>query len=109
MHNKDKEILEYLSEIYPEEGCGLLVNKKGKIYWVPCENVAENKKEDFIISAEDYIKASLSGDIYAIVHSHPDSSCEPSDYDKKTSDFWVYLLLYILYQVLKNTNIPLKS
>ena len=87
VHNKDKEILKYLSEIYPEEGCGLLVNKKGKIYWVPCENVSENKKEDFIISAEDYIKASLSGDIYAIVHSHPDSSCEPSDYDKKTSDF----------------------
>ena len=27
-----------LFEKYPEEGCGLLVNKRGKIVWKFCEN-----------------------------------------------------------------------
>ena len=87
MLSSDKEIIQHLLEKYPEEGCGLLVNKKGKVVWMPCENEAENPEEDFVIPAKDYIQASLIGDIFAIVHSHPDSTCEPSEADKATSDF----------------------
>lgn len=87
LHKKDKEILEHLIKVYPEEGCGLLLNKKGKLVWVPTENIAENKFTDFIVSPKDYIKAQLSGDIFAIVHSHPDAPCEPSEQDKRVSDF----------------------
>lgn len=89
-------MIEHLLNEYPREGCGILLNKRGKLEWMPCKNVAEND-EEFRIAAEDYIKASLSGDIHAIVHSHPDGSCLPSEADKQASDFlgipyWIYSL-----------------
>ena len=84
---KDKEIIEHFLDVYPEEGCGLLLNKRGKLAWVPCETTAEDKRNDFEMSSKDYIKASLSGDIHSIVHSHPDFSAELSESDIKMSDF----------------------
>ena len=48
--DEDKKILDYFSEKYPEEACGLLVNKRGKEVWIPCENIAENKREEFKLS-----------------------------------------------------------
>ena len=88
MFNKeDKEIIEHFLDVYPEEGCGILLNKRGKLVWIPCENVAEDKENNFEISSKDYIKASLSGDIHAIVHSHPDASAKLSDADKTISNF----------------------
>lgn len=80
------EILEHLTEEYPYEGCGLIVNKRGKLTWMPCENTAASD-EHFKISAKDYIRASLLGDVHAVVHSHPDASPEPSEHDKKASDY----------------------
>lgn len=97
LKHDDSEILSYLKSCYPEEGCGLLLNKRGKLIWKPCKNVAENKLEDFRIDASDYISASLEGDIYAVVHSHPDASCEPSDSDKKISNFLG--IPYIIYSL----------
>ena len=88
MFNKnDKDIIQHFLGVYPEEGCGLLLNKRGKLIWVPCENIAEDKENNFEISPKDYIKASLSGDIHAIVHSHPDASAELSEADKTMSNF----------------------
>ena len=83
----DKEIIEHFLDVYPKEGCGVLLNKRGKLRWVPCENISETPESNFEISPKDYIKASLSGDIHAIVHSHPDSSAELSEDDKKMSNF----------------------
>ena len=91
----EDEVYLHLMDKYPEEGCGLLVNKKGKLHWMPCENEAEDPEEGFSIPASDYIRASLSGDLYAIVHSHPDGSCTPSEADKKASDFLG--IPYIIY------------
>ncbi len=93
----DKEIILDLFEDYPNEGCGLLINKKGKIHWKHCTNTAENPEEDFVIDSSEYIKASLSGNIEAIVHSHPDASCEPSESDKKASNF--LQIPYIIYSL----------
>ena len=90
-------ILLYLQEKYPEEGCGIILNKKGKLEWMACENEAEDKENDFKISGKDYIKAQLQGDIYAIVHSHPDASSEPSEADKSSSNFLG--IPYIIYSV----------
>ena len=84
---EDKELVEHFLDVYPEEGCGLLLNKRGKLVWVPCENTAEDKRNYFEMSSKDYIKASLSGDIHSIVHSHPDFSAELSESDTKMSDF----------------------
>ena len=82
----DNEILKYCFEKYPEEACGVILNQKGTLKWIPCENVAEDKENSFKISAVDYASLSLQGDIYAIVHSHPDESCDPSEKDKKASE-----------------------
>ena len=90
-------ILLYLQEKYPEEGCGIILNKKGKLEWMACENEAEDKENDFKISGKDYIKAQLQGDIYAIVHSHPDAPSEPSEADKSSSNFLG--IPYIIYSV----------
>lgn len=110
LYKEDKEILKYLLSVYPQEGCGLLVNIRGKIKWVPCENVADNPLEDFKISSKDYIKASLSGDIYAIVHSHPEGSSEPSEADKKASDFLgIPYIIYSLPEFNKTEYIPKKT
>ena len=97
LDNEDKKIINDLFEVYPEEGCGLLINKKGKIVWKFCENIAENKKETFQIDPKEYIKARLSGDIYAIIHSHPDISCKPSEADIRASDHLG--IPYIIYSL----------
>ena len=80
---EDREILIHLLDKYPEEACGIIQNKKGKLNWIPCENLAEDKETDFILDQAEYLKASLTGDIHAIVHSHPNASSELSERDKK--------------------------
>ena len=94
---EDKYILKHLLDAYPEEGCGILQNKKGKLVWIPSTNEAENPEEEFIINSDDYLRASLTGDIYAVVHSHPNASAELSEADKKASDYLG--VKYIVYSV----------
>ena len=97
LDSEDKKIINDLFEVYPEEGCGLLINKRGKIIWKFCKNIADDKKETFQIDPKEYVEARLSGDIYAIVHSHPDISCEPSEADIKASDHLG--IPYIIYSL----------
>ena len=108
MYNKnDKEILEYLVSCYPEEGCGIILNKKGKLKFIPCKNEAEDPFNYFKIPAEEYIKASMLGDIHAIVHSHPDDEEGLSEKDIATSNFLG--ITYIAYSVpgfTKFVNVP---
>ncbi len=51
----------------PEEACGLIVNGT---YW-PCRNIADEPELDFVINPVDYAKAALSGQVEAVIHSHP--------------------------------------
>ena len=74
------DIEEHFREEYPREGCGLLVVEKGKLKWIPCKNKAE-EKENFIFDSKEYISIAKQYDITGIVHSHPDSSPEPSQVD----------------------------
>lgn len=75
-----EEIREHFEKEYPREGCGIIGIVKGRKKWFPCKNVAEDD-DNFIMSSKDYIKVKQVADIFAIVHSHPDASSEPSDYD----------------------------
>lgn len=75
-----EEIQEHFSTEYPREGCGLIGVVKGKKKWYPCKNVAESDN-DFIICSDDWFRVKQSSDIIGIVHSHPDTSNEPSEYD----------------------------
>lgn len=66
---------------YPHECCGLLVvTQKGEQY-LPCDNVATSKNEEFRIAPEAYAAAEDSGTIIGICHSHPDATSQPSNHD----------------------------
>lgn len=76
------DILEHFKQEYPREGCGVISIVKGKKKWFPCTNIAEDD-DDFIIDSQEYLKLKRTTDIIAIVHSHPDSSAEPTKTDIK--------------------------
>lgn len=75
------EIYLHFAEADPEEACGIIAVKLGKLQWFPCENIAENKLEFFAFNAKQYIKIARESDIIGIVHSHIGESCEPSEWD----------------------------
>ena len=74
------EITEHFEKEYPREGCGVIGISKGKSVWIPCKNIAKNE-EDFIFDSKEYLTIKRKYDIIAIIHSHPDSTCEPSASD----------------------------
>ena len=77
-----KEIEAHFKKEYPREGCGILCIQNSRLKWVPCINLSEGT-EDFRMDPDEYLSISLTSEILAIVHSHPDGSPEPSDYDRK--------------------------
>lgn len=74
------EIKEHFKKEYPREGCGVIGIVKGKKKWFPCENIAE-EEEDFILSSSEYLEIKSKCDIFAIAHSHPDTTNDASKYD----------------------------
>ena len=81
LHN---EIKQHALEVYPEECCGIIVEyntiQKNKLLYCKCENVADDKLNHFEISAVDFIRAEMIGNIKAIIHSH-DNSPHASKHD----------------------------
>ena len=75
-----EEIQEHFEKEYPREGCGVIGIVQGKKKWFPCTNIAE-QDEDFTFSSSEYLSIKKQADIFAIVHSHPDASNEPSQHD----------------------------
>ena len=66
---------------YPLECCGLVLKSGRREWYQPCRNTAASA-EHFVMSAEDYAAAEESGDIVAVVHSHPDAPAAPSEADR---------------------------
>jgi len=69
-----------------KEACGLLSVKKGRLKWNPCENRAENPKNDFVIDPLDYKAVADVADVVGVVHSHPNSAPTPSMMDRAACD-----------------------
>ena len=91
------EIEKHFEDYYPKEGCGVLAVAKGKLKWFPCTNIAEDN-EDFIIDSKEYISISQKYDIVGVVHSHPDSTPDPSDMDIKYCNAILYhIMRYLLF------------
>jgi len=77
-----EDIKQYVYEHSNIEACGLLSLQRGRIKWNPCENKAENPKNDFIIDPLDYKAVANQGDVIGVVHSHPGCSPDPSELDR---------------------------
>ena len=77
-----EDVKQYVYEKEHEEACGLITLERGRIKWNPCENKAEDRRNDFIIDPIDYKKHADKGDIIAVVHSHPHAAPVPSPMDR---------------------------
>ena len=78
---KDKALV-HAKDQDPKEAVGLLLNVKGKERYYPCRNLALTDHQCFILDPEDYVKADETGEIVAVVHSHPITPPIPSQADK---------------------------
>ena len=88
-----EQIFSHLNREYPREGCGVIVLENEKHKWYPVTNIAKSD-DDFIFDPIEYMKINLKSKPLAIVHSHPDSSSEPSEVDRKNSNFIKYRTSY---------------
>ena len=66
----------------PKESCGLLIDVKGKEKYFPCKNLSTYSQQCFIIDPNDYVKAEETGNILAVIHSHPVTPPVASQADK---------------------------
>jgi proteasome lid subunit RPN8/RPN11 len=73
-------IVDHANRELPKECCGLVIIRKGKQVYFPCQNLAIGS-DNFILSPEDYARADDEGDIVAVIHSHPNMSAKPSQAD----------------------------
>jgi proteasome lid subunit RPN8/RPN11 len=75
----DKEIITaaqvHALEQYPNESCGLVV--QGQYLAVP--NIADNPQETFLMPRDAW---PTSGEVQAVIHSHPKGNLEPSRTDQ---------------------------
>lgn len=88
------ELIEWLEQHYPDEGCGLVVESKEGFRFVECENLANRYHEldpdtyprtaetFYIINPMEFSKAEKRGEtVRFIVHSHADVGDYFSDED----------------------------
>lgn len=72
------EIRDYFGFSYPEEGCGLIIEKNDVPAFIRCPNVAEDKTRAFRIGTRETM---LYQNPLAVVHSHADGLRCPSAED----------------------------
>lgn len=80
-------ILEHVIQEYPREACGLIVDKHGTEFYVPCLNLADGQAH-FIMDPMDIANAEQLGVLKAVVHSHPNAPPEPSQADLVMMERW---------------------
>ncbi|HCL5350600.1 TPA: phage tail protein [Salmonella enterica subsp. salamae serovar [1],40:z35:e,n,x,z15] len=76
------DILAHARRCAPAESCGWVVRTAQGGQYLPCENLSAEPTMYFGISPEDYLDAQRTGDIVALVHSHPDGEPYLSSADR---------------------------
>ena len=77
-----QDALVHAKEQDPKESCGLLLEIKGKEKYFPCKNLSTYSQQCFIIVPDDFVKAEETGNILAVIHSHPVTPPIASQADK---------------------------
>lgn len=77
----EAQIRAHAAEDYPREACGLIVVKKGRETYVRCRNEAASPEQHFVLSPEDLAAAEDTGEVVALVHSHPNMPARASEAD----------------------------
>lgn len=65
---------------YPRECCGFIIIFRGRQTYFPGRNNSAGDSH-FCIDPNDYAEAHQKGEIVAVVHSHPDTTPDPSEAD----------------------------
>ena len=81
-----EEVKQYVYEKQDIEACGLLGIRKGRVSFFPCDNKAENPKNDFVIDPYDYKRVADQADVVGVIHSHPAGEPKPSILDRAACD-----------------------
>jgi proteasome lid subunit RPN8/RPN11 len=68
---------QHASDMFPQESCGFVVNN----HYLPCENIASEPENDFVISPINYMSAKAQGEIQGVIHSHTNGNDGPSSED----------------------------
>jgi proteasome lid subunit RPN8/RPN11 len=76
-----EEALAHAIEEAPRESCGLLIVLKGEKHYWPCKNLSLGKTDLFLIDPIDWARAEDTGEVVAVVHSHPHSAPDASRAD----------------------------
>ena len=76
------KIYKHLEAEYPREACGLIALNDTKVEWIPITNTAENS-DNFEMDPKEYIQALLENKIIGVLHSHINTSAEPSNFDRQ--------------------------
>jgi proteasome lid subunit RPN8/RPN11 len=76
-----EELFSYCEENFPNEACGLIVEKEGQTLWFPCENHSEEPETSFRFNSVQYIRIAMGYKIKMIVHSHTSDDPSPSNAD----------------------------
>lgn len=68
---------------YPGEACGLVIaTGKNKFQVIECENIADDKREFFVMNPEQQIAAEEKGDVVAVWHTHVERTAVASEADQ---------------------------
>jgi len=78
VRNFYSDLAEHTLSEYPREACGLILRDR----YLPCENLATNKEDEFLIDPKIYLEH--SHELVAIFHSHPDGLECPSSADMRS-------------------------